>query len=116
MTRLTTQQEQVQRQNDLFRRAGPVAPSGGKWTVTQGVLNLFPDAVAEAVHIVRQFSAFATDVDPWGERDFGAFELAGERLFWKIDYFDQDMTLGSPDPADPAVTCRVLTILLASEY
>ena len=116
MTPLATHQEQIQRLNDLFRRAGPLAPTGGKWTVTRGVLDLFPEAVGEAVRIVRQFSAFAEDIDPWGEHDFGTFDLAGERLFWKIDYFDLDMTLGSPDPANPAVTYRVLTILLASEY
>jgi len=54
--------------------------------------------------------------DPHGEHDFGAVEEAGVRYFWKIDYYDRDMTMGSDDPADPEVTTLVLTVLLASEY
>jgi hypothetical protein len=42
--------------------------------------------------------------------------VEGERLFFKIDYYDSTLTMGSSDPADPAVTCRVMTVMLASEY
>jgi hypothetical protein len=31
-------------------------------------------------------------------------------------YFDADLQYGSDDPADPAVTTRVLTILLPEDY
>jgi len=68
------------------------------------------------VNAVRAFDAFTGDNDPHGEHDFGAFDLCEERLFWKIDYYDQDLRFGSPDPTDPAVTRRVLTIMLASDY
>lgn len=44
--------------------------------------------------------------------DFGAFEYEGVPVYFKIDYFDKD----SPDPADPAVTERVITLMLATEY
>jgi hypothetical protein len=84
--------------------------------ITAGVRDQGPLFVLCASNAVAQFGAFTFEDDPYGEHDFGAFDLAGQRLFWKIDYYDQDLQFGSPDPADPAVTRRVLTILLASEY
>jgi hypothetical protein len=54
--------------------------------------------------------------DPYGEHDYGSFEIDGQKLLWKIDYYDTDLKYGSGDPSDPAVTRRVLTILLLSEY
>jgi hypothetical protein len=72
--------------------------------------------VDRAMIAVREFSDFTEDNDPHGEHDFGSFELDGETLFWKIDAYDTDYNFGSPNPADPAVTRRVLTILLAEEY
>ncbi|MGE3146302.1 MAG: DUF3768 domain-containing protein, partial [Pseudorhodoplanes sp.] len=66
---------------------------------------------------VREFAAFTPDNDPLGEHDFGAIEQDGVgTVFWKIDYYDPDYRCHSADPADPKVTRRVLTILLADEY
>ena len=42
--------------------------------------------------------------------------IDGTMLFWKIDYYDKQVEYGSEDPADPAKTTRVLTIMLADEY
>ena len=50
------------------------------------------------------------------KHDFGAFEVEGHRLFFKIDYYAPDMQHGSEDPADPTKTVRVLTLMLAEEY
>lgn len=65
---------------------------------------------------VASFDQFNHDNDPHGEHDFGAFEIDGEKLFWKVDYFDIELQRHSPDPANPAITHRVLTIMFASEY
>ena len=61
------------------------------------------------------YESFSPDNDPYGEHDFGSFQLDSLTLFWKID-FDNAFDHGSPDPTDPAATKRVLTILLAEEY
>jgi hypothetical protein len=62
------------------------------------------------------FDDFCQANDPYEEHDFGAFEAEGHTIFFKIDYFDIDLACHSPDPANPAVTERVLTIMLAEEY
>jgi hypothetical protein len=51
-----------------------------------------------------------------GEHDLGAFEAEGHMIFFKIDYYDKSHTYHSPDAADPFVTERVITIMLAEEY
>ena len=84
--------------------------------LTPGVASLPPaDRLAIGV-MVRGFSAFTPDNDPYGEHDFGAITYGGERYFWKIDATSHDLTRGSPDPANPAVTTRVLIIMRADEY
>ena len=65
---------------------------------------------------VQAFDKFSPDNDPHGEHDFGVIAHEGERVFFKIDYYDKNLEGGSEDPADPAQTTRVLTIMLAHEY
>lgn len=100
--------------NDAFRRSGP--GSRGQWLVTRGVAAQGPDFQRLATSAVQQFESFTAGNDPYGEHDFGSLNVVGQTLFWKIDYYDPSLTYGSEDPADPARTCRVLTIMLASEY
>ena len=100
--------------NDQFREIFHT----GRVFLTRGIITL-PDEVREAVMLkVRTFTGFNTGNDPYGVHDFGAFHVGGVgRVFWKIDYYyTADECYESPDPADPAVTRRVLTIMLASEY
>jgi hypothetical protein len=99
--------------NDAFRRSGG---EGGRVLFTHGVSSVGVEFSHLALGLVRLFDKFGPDNDPHGERDFGTFELKGRKLFWKIDYYDRDLEYGSPDPADPTVTTRVLTIMLAEEY
>jgi Protein of unknown function (DUF3768) len=63
---------------------------------------------------VEGYNSFAEDNDPYGEHDFGSFTVAGNKVFWKIDYYTQDLSSGC-DPLDPGCR-RVLTIMLAEEY
>lgn len=88
--------------------------TGCRVLVTPGVMAL--NATDMILAMVRRYSAFTSDNDPYAEHDFGSFRYADETIFWKFDYYDLDYTMHSPDAADPAVTARVLTILLGSEY
>lgn len=92
------------------------AEPGAGWVLTPGVRALAQADQIQAFAAVTRFSDFSEGNDPHGERDFGAIVVGGVRLFWKIDYYDLDLCLASPDPADPAVTKRVLTLMLAEEY
>ncbi|WCP13572.1 hypothetical protein sphantq_02001 [Sphingobium sp. AntQ-1] len=89
---------------------------GGYVTITSGVQALGQAELQAVLLRVAAFDAFDQGNDPHGEHDFGALEHEGQRIFWKIDYYDKALEHGSPDPADPNVTGRVLTIMLASEY
>lgn len=104
--------QRIRALNDRLRRSG----AGGVICLSAGVHALGAESLASALMAVFDFDGFTPDNDPYGEHDFGVLKVEGNRLFWKIDYYDRDRVYGSPDPADAAVTTRVLTIMLASEY
>jgi hypothetical protein len=123
--------------NDEFRRDFYFPSFGprrvpGYFVCTRGISALPPKIQIEIWAAVSQFDDFGdnngddvvdddnnNDNDPYGERDFGAVMIDGvaEKIFWKIDYYaDKSCALGASDPADPAQSFRVLTIMLASDY
>ena len=84
--------------------------------MTAGIAALGPAIVDRIVRTVTTFDDFTRENDPYGEGDFGAFNVEGSVVFFKIDYYDRQLELHSPDPADANVTSRVITIMLGSEY
>ncbi len=106
----TEQQERsiiIAEDNDMFRKNNPAS-----YLITAGALNHCD--IANVIYAVRDFSDFNEDNDPYGEHDFGSFKVDGQKLFWKIDYYDSEHR-GYCDPL--ANECRrVLTIMLAEEY
>ena len=123
------QAARIARLNDLARQAMGVACTA---VATVGFRSL-PDADQSCVReLIETYDAFTDDNDPYGERDFGTIYQLGdgqwtterprlrederERVFWKIDYYDRGLRFGSEDAANPAVTRRVLTIMLSDEY
>ena len=98
--------------NDQLRKTG----NCGQMMMTAGLQSLGEDFVREAIASVRTFDRFTKDNDPHGEHDFGSVEVCGNKVFWKIDYYDKEMEYGSEDPSDPDQTSRVLTVMLAQEY
>ncbi|MEO5495006.1 MAG: DUF3768 domain-containing protein [Sphingomonas sp.] len=90
--------------------------STGRLFVTPGVIRHTRGNADTLLAAIAAFDIFTADNDPYGEHDFGSIDWEGERVFWKVDYYDTELNRGSPNPADPAATTRVLTIMLASEY
>jgi len=109
---MDTTTERVRALNDQLRTTG----QGGQLVVTRGIAALDLPAKAAIFAAVQTYDRFAPDNDPYGEHDFGALEVAGESVMFKIDYYNRAMAGHSPDAANPAVTTRVLTIMLAGEY
>lgn len=98
--------------NDRLRVTG----QGGQVVVTRGIIALGERDLVKIMNAVSAFNDFSEENDPWGEHDLGMLDIGGQRIIWKIDYYDPDLVFASPDPADPAVTVRVLTVMLAEEY
>ncbi len=108
-----TNTKKIAELNDLCRTAMGIA---GRLVQTAGISALPQKDQSAIREKVELFNDFTPDNDPHQERDFGAFEHNGNRVFRKIDYYDTTLTKGSEDPSDPKQTVRVLTIMLASEY
>ncbi|WP_108813248.1 DUF3768 domain-containing protein [Loktanella sp. Alg231-35] len=107
------QNRRVRALNDRFRTQGL---GNGSIVVTSGMQAEGTDFVLAAIKAVRAFEDFSEDNDPWGEHDFGAVDIEGQKVFWKLDYYDLTLKQGSENPANDALTHRVLTIMLACEY
>lgn len=98
--------------NDALRQSF----DGGRVVMSAGVSALAQAEQAAVLDAVRAFDRFDAATNPHGEHDFGALTACGVRVFWKIDAYDRALAHASPDPGDPAVTTRVLTIMLAEEW
>ncbi|MBX3121594.1 MAG: DUF3768 domain-containing protein [Nitrospira sp.] len=104
--------ENIRALNDKLR----TKLSGGVAVMTPGVAALGAEAVNRAIQAISAFDDFCEDNDPHQEHDFGAIDIEEQKVFFKIDYYSPDLQSGSEDPSDPAITRRVLTLMLASEY
>jgi hypothetical protein len=90
--------------------------TGGTAVMTPGVAALGLDAVERIFKTIAVFDDFCHANDPHQEHDFGSFDADGHTIMFKINYYDKALSGHSPDPSDPSVTERVITIMLAEEY
>lgn len=100
----------IRQLNDEFRSTWV----GGTILITRGIRNLAE--LHLLVEEVRRYNSFDGDSDPHLEHDFGSILFQERQIFWKIDYYAPDMLHGSEDPSNPAITRRVMTLMLAEEY
>lgn len=109
---MDTRTERIRALNDELRQY----LLGGLAVITPGVAALGQAAVDRIVKTITVYDNFCHANDPHEEHDFGSFEADGQTIFFKIDYYDKNLIYHSPDPSDPSVTERVITIMLAEEY
>jgi len=74
--------------NDQLRR--PL--SGGVLVMTAGVIALGARRQMAILSAIATFDSFDANNDPYGEHDFGALTVEGERILFKIDYLDRSLT------------------------
>jgi hypothetical protein len=87
-------------QNDAFRKLAclgvpPAQPIQGRMHVTRSLMETDDGFMAEAVKATGEFATFEPENDPEGWHDFGAVEIRGETVFWKID-LHEEITFSSP--------------------
>jgi hypothetical protein len=102
----------IRRLNDYFRRN----LISGIAVVTPALAALGREAVQRICKTIEIYDDFHRENDPHQEHDFGRFNAEGHVILFKIDYYDKQLNAASPDPTDPSVTKRVLTIMAAGEY
>lgn len=112
MTTQISKAKQIAQLNDSFRKTG----IGGRILFTQGIQAFSTQEQTEIWQAVSTFDDFTEDNDPHKEHDFGSFDYQGQKLYWKIDYYDLNLKYHSEDPSDPSKTIRILTLMLAMEY
>ena len=113
--------EKVAKLNDALRQSlgSPFVAVNPRNQVvtTQGIWDCFDnEEIGSIFQDIKSFDTFNNENNPYEERDFGSLKRKGRTIFWKIDYYDNDMKYHSPDNTNPEVTKRVLTVMLASEY
>jgi hypothetical protein len=84
--------------------------------MTSGVASSDAETIAQILDAVHAYNQFGEDIDPYREHDMGRFTITCEDYYWESDNYDRNLEFHSPDPADPVVTVRVLTIMRVNEY
>lgn len=98
--------------NDTFRKTF----TGGQVLLTAGIATMSSEDKANIISLVQNFDNFTPDNNPYAENDFDSFDYKGNKIFFKIDYYDLNYEFMSKNPANPDITNRVLSIMLAEEY
>ena len=98
--------------NDTFRKTF----TGGQVLLTAGIAAMSSEDKANIISLVQNFNDFTPDNNPYSENDFGTFDYKGEKILWKIDYYDLNNKYHSEDPSNPYITNRILTIMKVFEW
>lgn len=104
--------DRIRQLNDQLR----TLRGSGEIHIVGALAEMDEETQKKVLTAIMTFAGFNDGDDPYGEHDFGAVTVAGERFMFKIDYYAPDLESGSDDPADPAKTVRVMSVFHASDY
>ena len=102
----------IARLNDQFRTTFV----GGRISISAGIHALPEATQIDILTAVQDFSGFTEEDDPHDEHDYGLFVVDGHECMFKIGYYDKSLEHMSKDAANPEVTTRILTVMLAIEH
>lgn len=89
----------------------------GRLMMSRYVADRGPAFHQKCIEALAGYDAWNADNDPWHEADFCTLDIDGEKVFAKLDCYDKhDQNFGSEDPADPAKTLRIGTLMMPEEY
>lgn len=109
-----THTEKIRALNIAFWR-NPVM--NGRLMMSSGVADRDALFHHRCIAALATYDAWTQDNDPHGEADMCVLDVQGETVWAKLDYYDRhDQNFGSEDPADPAKTLRIGTLMLPEEY
>lgn len=95
-------------ENDTFRRSG-------QYHFLPELHHALDDAEKIGIRAyLSHFTGFNENNNPYGERELAFFNFVGKKCFFRIYYYNQDLT-GYADPRGHKCR-RVLVVGLASEY
>jgi len=86
--------------NNKFRKS----LIGGEVLLTAGIAAMSSEDKANIISLVQNFNDFNEGNDPYKEHDFGSFDYKGNKIFFKIDYYDLNNQYMSENPANPDIT------------
>ncbi|MEP3921090.1 DUF3768 domain-containing protein [Ascidiaceihabitans sp.] len=111
----TRECSRIAEQNDAFRNR-QAGGGQGQWVWTQAIDAEGADFLRACMQAVEAYDDFTEENDPFGTHEMGFMEVAGKKVWWKIDLYDRAFEGGSEEPTSLAHTRRVLTILFPSDY
>ena len=91
---MTTPTERIRALNDQLRRT--FSPAYGKIVATDGFMALHMDIQRRLLHAIVLFEDFTPENDPHGEHDCAIIEAEGQRIMFKIDYYDRSSASTPP--------------------
>lgn len=106
----------IAKHNDELRINGKAI--NGRIILVGDLMNEVDDVekMSAVIAALKGFSDFNQGNDPHGEHDYGSFEVNGELMMFKVDYYALNEEELSEHPEDPNVTVRVLSVFYAHDY